>query len=256
MKVTINRFSRWLYLTLPQEHDVSGIKLYRVSGARELIQSYSASCLILMNQDKIQYEDLFIVGRQRHEFENAEVSAALAKDIEQFFELTMHFPEQQTYKTLKQRYGLQSKRLALLSPQKTNFTWSFFSFLQEFHKDATRIPSDAQIEWLDKLQENAFLGSVFDRKYLVNNDEWAPAKASSYWRKARDAQKALKSTEAAIDDKRLFSPKARAAALTSRAAALKELKQLTAAENCLRWAYKLDGPSEHLKKTWSGYDAN
>ena len=72
------------------------------------------------------------------------------------------------------------------------------------------------------------------------------SKASSYWRKAA-MPKGTKVNEVAIDDNRHFSPKARAAALTSRAAALKELKQLTAAENCCE-AYKLDGPSEHLKK--------
>ena len=256
MRVKINRFSRWLFLSLPNTRAIAGTKIYKVNKNHVVAEDYSHNGLFTQDGEMIDYEDLFIVGRLGNEFESAEVGAPQASEIESFFQLTQKFEEQKEYKKLKEKFGLSSKKLALLSPVKENFTWNFFNFLRAFSSDGKLLPSDKQIVWLEKLHENAFLAEIYDRKYIVEGDVWAPARASSFWRKAKNYEKAIQSTNPCINDKIVFPNQARAAALTSRAAVLKSMKQLTAAENCLRWAYKLDDKQKpHLANTWGGYDA-
>jgi len=255
MLVRINRFSRWLYLSLPHQHDVERISLVYVSRKKVQIKEYDLNGFTLRDGKKVDYDDLFIVGRQSNEFEFADVPAETGNIIETFFDLAMNFHEQSQYKKLRDFFGIKSKRLSLLSPIKEHFTWSFLKLLEDMAADESKIPSERQIAWLEKIHEHALLGEVFDRKFRFMNDYWAPAKASSFWRKAKNKDRALASTNKAIDDRATFSDKQRAASLTSRAAVLRDMRNLTAAEKCLRWAYKLDGGSnDYISNVWRKYD--
>ena len=242
-------------MSLPQKHDVEAVRLVYVSKKTAQITEYDANGFTLGDGKKVDYDDLFIVGRQSSEFEFADVLVETGNIIETFFDLTIKFHEQTKYKKLRDCFGIKSKRLALLSPIKEHFTWSFMKLLEEMAADNSKIPSDKQISWLEKIREYALLGEVFDRKFYIAKDYWAPAVASSFWRKAKNNERALASTSKAIDDKVAFSDKQRAASLTSRAAVLRDMRSLTAAEKCLRWAYKLDGGSnDYISNTWKKHD--
>jgi hypothetical protein len=87
------------------------------------------------------------------------------------------------------------------------------------------------------------------------NDPWDAAHASSCWRKIRRHADALASTDTVSRHSRDYMGSGVAAALTSRAATLKDLGRLPEAEGTLSKAYKVaDGQVKHIKEVWGVID--
>jgi hypothetical protein len=77
----------------------------------------------------------------------------------------------------------------------------------------------------------------YENEFQRTNNRWNLATASAHWRKAEKPESALKLTND-LDSKQIKPPKLRAALLTTRGGALRDINQLAEAENCALEAIK------------------
>ncbi|MEG5057550.1 hypothetical protein QUB60_04350 [Microcoleus sp. A2-C5] len=84
----------------------------------------------------------------------------------------------------------------------------------------------------------------YEQEFQRTKNEWNLPSASSHWRKADEAQTALKLTDD-LDWDRVKDKKLKSALLTTRGGAYRDIQQLNKAENCARGAIEYQPDSHH-----------
>ncbi|HMN15952.1 MAG TPA: hypothetical protein PKD55_26855 [Bellilinea sp.] len=155
------------------------------------------------------------------------------------------------YKFLRERFHVSAPSLSILPAGVDGDAWRLYSILDELDKSDDFIPSREDLRWLQDLGVAGVLASAYDRLFQFRGDAWDAARASHYWRVVGDLKKALASTQPVSRNPYAFAPDSAAAALTSRAAVFRSMRQVTEAERLLRLAWYLSGGNRHIQNTWS-----
>lgn len=84
----------------------------------------------------------------------------------------------------------------------------------------------------------------YEQEFHITKNQWNLPSASSHWRKAGEAQTALKLTDD-LDWDRIKDKKLKSALLTTRGGAYRDIQQLNKAEKCAKGAIEYQADSHH-----------
>jgi len=84
----------------------------------------------------------------------------------------------------------------------------------------------------------------YEQEFHITKNQWNLPSASSHWRKAGEAQTALKLTDD-LDWDRIKDKKLKSALLTTRGGAYRDIQQLNKAEKCAKGAIEYQPESHH-----------
>lgn len=132
---------------------------------------------------------------------------------------------------LKIKYNAQSYKMA--SPSS-----ALYPILLRI--DAGEILQDDQIKWLEDNYLFNTLAIYFQDEYRRTNDPWKLVRASAYLRDASDPSKAIELTSELLGIHSIVGSKIKAAILTTRGGAFRDLQDLSAAEQCAKDAIKVN----------------
>ena len=189
-------------------------------------------------------------------WKKAIVSTTLAEKINDYFDAVQARPENIEFRALRRKYDVHGMKFNALDGERKNPDWKFFSFLQKLDNDPDWVPPEKTYSWLTKHQMSGVLAILYDRRFKLASDAWDAAKAAKNWRILRSSRNALQSTEDVWRAPHRFDRVAASAALTSRAAALRDLKRHSEAEATLRKAVAFGEDSEQIKRAWGAFDAD
>ena len=142
------------------------------------------------------------------------------------------------------------------------FLWLKMDYEVELRKDTPESPlylilkkleagnrlNDDEVVWLETkkllhspskiyIAYHTLEAQFYEKEYKRTKDHWKLASASAHWRKAEKPKWALKQTDN-LDFKQIKPAKLRAALLTTRGGALRDINSLDEAENCALEAIK------------------
>jgi hypothetical protein len=92
------------------------------------------------------------------------------------------------------------------------------------------------------MQNNLFgtLAICSEMKYKITHDSWELVKASGYWRDDGQPDKSIQTTEDLLSKHNLLDPRVKAATLTTRGGAFRDLHRLGDAEQCANLAIQVN----------------
>lgn len=132
---------------------------------------------------------------------------------------------------LKIKYNAQSYRSA--SPSS-----ALYPILLRI--DSCENLQDDQIKWLEDNHLFNTLAIYFQSEYRRTNDPWKLVRASAYLRDSGDPSKAIELTSELLSTHNMVGSKIKAAILTTRGGAFRDLEDLSTAEQCAKDAIKLN----------------
>lgn len=112
--------------------------------------------------------------------------------------------------------------------------------------DEGELLNEEEVRWLESHGLYATLAIYEEKEYRRSRDAWMLIRASSYWRRAKEARRAVKASEHLLAEHFASgTPSFRSAVLTTRGGAFRDLDDLDAAERCAREAIDHKRTSHH-----------
>jgi hypothetical protein len=188
------------------------------------------------------------------------VQPDIAREIEASIADLGRLPEQKEFESLKTRFNVRSPDYIALPSTRSGPVWRLFALFKKIEIERDWLAPPETLDWLEGKQMHGILAELYQRRFTRTRDAWDAARCSRYYRLIDDPKSAVAVTNSIAQQPGSFGAEAVAAALTSRAAALRTLRRYTDSETALRIAYAYGGRSEHIARAWglwtqSGIDA-
>jgi hypothetical protein len=186
-----------------------------------------------IREDRVQLQEQILEQEQRRiEHEKWLAEEQRRRELER----RKHEEQQDKEREAANEFGnLRSKYLA--EAHKTTSPSSAL-YLILLKIDTDEILDNDQIDWLRPNNLWGTLAIYFQNEYKKTRDPWTLVKASGHWRDFGQPDKAITLTDSLLDKHSLVDTRAKAAILTTRGGAYRDIHNLPAAERCAHEAIR------------------